>query len=252
MTDINALPFIPAAHYTRGRTKPLLWVVLHSAEGARLASELGNYFHTTTRSASSHIGVGQDGKAAQYVHDNDTAYAAVNANNQGWHVELCGFAHWTRTEWLAHRAMLDTAAACVAKICQAYHIRAAWLTPADLEAGHSGLTTHRTVSAWKPSTGHTDPGPDFPLDVFLALVQHHLAPADWHKDGYTHPTLKEGASGREVIHLQTLLNRHGAHLAADGKFGAMTTSAVKSFQRLVHVAVDGVVGPNTWLHLHTA
>lgn len=252
MTDISGLPFIEAAHYTKGRPAPIKWIVLHSAEGAKTAAALGRYFQETARAASSHIGVGQDGKAAQYVHDGDTAYAAKNANAVGWQVELCGFADWNRSEWLAHRPMLDAAARLVAKACQAFKVRATWLTAADLEAGHSGLVTHRTVSQWKPSTGHTDPGRDFPFDVFLALVKNHLAPADWRGDGYTHPTLKEGASGREVIHLQTLLNRHAAHLKVDGKFGPATTSAVKAYQRSMHIGMDGVVGPMTWKNLHTA
>ena len=40
-------------------------------------------------------------------------------------------------------------------------------------------------------------------------------------------------------------------LTVDGKFGANTTSAVKTFQTLVGISVDGKVGPTTWNNLYT-
>jgi peptidoglycan hydrolase-like protein with peptidoglycan-binding domain len=43
----------------------------------------------------------------------------------------------------------------------------------------------------------------------------------------------------------------GIKLAIDGKFGASTESAVKQIQQSHGIAVDGVVGPNTWSVLVT-
>lgn len=48
-----------------------------------------------------------------------------------------------------------------------------------------------------------------------------------------------------VTELQSLLNHHGADLAVDGEFGAMTDSAVRDFQAEKGLGVDGRVGPNT-------
>lgn len=253
MTDLAGRKFIKARWFRSGRSKSIRMIVIHSAEGAKTADALGNYFATTDRQASSHVGYGQDGSAAQYVHDEDTAYCAKNANADGWHVELCGFHYWNRAEWLAHRPMLNEAAKDCAKIAKAHHIPTVWLTADGVARGTAaGFTTHRVVSKAFPSTGHSDPGPDFPLDVFMSLVIHHMNPKDWRADGHSHPLLREGAKGREVTHLQTLLNRHGAHLRADGVFGSMTTSAVKAYQRSQHIGTDGVVGSVTWQHLHTA
>ncbi len=63
------------------------------------------------------------------------------------------------------------------------------------------------------------------------------------------PILKEGASGAAVENLQSMLNKNGASLDADGQFGPKTTKAVKDFQASRGLAADGVVGPKTWTEL---
>lgn len=63
------------------------------------------------------------------------------------------------------------------------------------------------------------------------------------------PLLREGASGDFVSRLQAALNKGGAGLKVDGKFGPLTATAVKNFQRARGLAVDGIVGKNTWSKL---
>jgi peptidoglycan hydrolase-like protein with peptidoglycan-binding domain len=67
-----------------------------------------------------------------------------------------------------------------------------------------------------------------------------------------HPTLQQGSSGSAVGHLQCLLrNVWGyANVAVDGQFGPITRSAVVTHQQDCHIGVDGIVGPDTWRHLH--
>lgn len=60
----------------------------------------------------------------------------------------------------------------------------------------------------------------------------------------SHPTLRKGSRGAEVIVLQTLL-----HITADGDFGPLTEKAVKTFQAALGLVVDGVVGEKTWAKL---
>src|SRR4051812_4749114 len=62
-------------------------------------------------------------------------------------------------------------------------------------------------------------------------------------DGYedTSPDLKD-----EVKQLQTLLNKQGFSLTADGLFGLDTEKAVKKFQAAHGLHRDGVVGSDTW------
>ena len=66
-------------------------------------------------------------------------------------------------------------------------------------------------------------------------------------------TLKYGSSGDEVKKLQETLNASGNYnLATDGKFGAKTQEAVKAYQKANGLAVDGIVGTNTWGALNKA
>jgi GH25 family lysozyme M1 (1,4-beta-N-acetylmuramidase) len=92
------------------------------------------------------------------------------------------------------------------------------------------------------------------------------APQEWwhvkfctgfhHPDPGTHlqrPVLRVGSGGPGqapwVKKAQKLLDKHGAHIHADGDFGQHTKDAVKTFQRAEHLPTDGVVGKRTWRHL---
>ena len=57
-----------------------------------------------------------------------------------------------------------------------------------------------------------------------------------------------GSTGSDVTELQKLLNKtnNGYNLSEDGKFGAKTQAAVKDYQKKNGLAVDGIVGKNTW------
>lgn len=60
-------------------------------------------------------------------------------------------------------------------------------------------------------------------------------------------TLRNGSKGTQVRVLQWLLNENGYDAGTvDGIFGSNTLKAVKAFQKAAGLAVDGVVGKNTW------
>ena len=65
-------------------------------------------------------------------------------------------------------------------------------------------------------------------------------------------TLRKGSKGDAVRELQTMLLKLGYDLGPcgiDGDFGKATEAAVRSFQSDHRLAVDGVVGKNTWAEL---
>lgn len=68
--------------------------------------------------------------------------------------------------------------------------------------------------------------------------------------------LRQGATGEDVVVLQTMLNRIGQNYPAiprlsqvDGIFGPRTEEAVRVFQSVFGLSVDGVVGRATWYKL---
>ncbi|WP_030334075.1 peptidoglycan-binding protein [Streptomyces sp. NRRL B-1381] len=70
-----------------------------------------------------------------------------------------------------------------------------------------------------------------------------VGPATWPELVYT---LRQGADGSHVRALQTALNKRSAGLAVDGGFGSVTRSAVRAYQGVNRLVVDGEAGPVTW------
>lgn len=64
------------------------------------------------------------------------------------------------------------------------------------------------------------------------------------------PVLRKGDHNDHVRFLQGELNKLGAKLKPDGRFGKETEKAVKTFQKLNGLDQDGVVGPETWSRLN--
>ena len=58
--------------------------------------------------------------------------------------------------------------------------------------------------------------------------------------------IQYGAKGSDVKRLQEILNNSGYGLDVDGEFGAKTQAAVRDYQSKNKLAVDGIVGTNTW------
>lgn len=66
------------------------------------------------------------------------------------------------------------------------------------------------------------------------------------------PTVRNGDSGNAVKILQLALVAYEYNIGkygADGDFGSDTESAVRKFQKRSGIAVDGIVGENTWSEL---
>jgi peptidoglycan hydrolase-like protein with peptidoglycan-binding domain len=63
--------------------------------------------------------------------------------------------------------------------------------------------------------------------------------------------VQQGSTGDAVRAAQSQIHRRGdgAHVAIDGIFGPETNEAVRAFQTLLGLSVDGIVGPQTWDHL---
>jgi hypothetical protein len=63
--------------------------------------------------------------------------------------------------------------------------------------------------------------------------------------------VQQGSNGDAVRAVQSQIHGRGAgaHIAIDGIFGPDTNDAVRAFQTLLGLSVDGIVGQQTWNHL---
>ena len=64
--------------------------------------------------------------------------------------------------------------------------------------------------------------------------------------------VQQGSNGDAVRAVQSQIHGRGDGanvVAVDGVFGPITNDAVRAFQTLLGLSVDGIVGPQTWIHL---
>lgn len=178
------MTFVQARWFYKGRSKAIRLIVVHctvSPEMGTGAEDVARYFANlpVSNKASAHR-VGDSDSEITCVNDEDTAFAAAGANSDGLHYELVGRPEQTRAEWLDQYSTLELATALptVRGWSEKYGIPLRWLTVEEVADGVTkGVTDHATVSAAFPkvSTGHWDPGPNFPRDIF-PVPDPHPAP----------------------------------------------------------------------------
>jgi hypothetical protein len=168
-----------AVHSSGPRSaRQVRYIVLHSTEGdtARGAAE---YFTTQASGGSANLVV-DDHECYRTLADLVIPWGAPPLNTSGFHIEQAGFAAWIRTEWLAHEPTIERAAYKAALRCERFSIPARVLNVAQLRADFAmheprgGVVTHATVSAAFGQSDHTDPGPNYPLGLFLTRLQFYL------------------------------------------------------------------------------
>ena len=180
MFETESWPFVKAKHFTpvTGRRKVRV-IVIHDMEYPEhdnSAEAVAHYFATTDTQASAHICV-DNNSIVQCVKDNDVAWAAPGANNDGIQVELTGYAKQSRGEWLDKYStnLLEMAGDAVAQYCLKYTIPPIQLLNKELMAGQKGIVGHRQVSQVYRRSDHMDPGNNLPWDKFLDIVRDYVA-----------------------------------------------------------------------------
>lgn len=168
------IPFVQARWYTRGRKGGVDLIVIHDMEAPesdKTAENVAQNFRTTDRQASTHYCIDND-SIVQCVRDEDTAWAAPGANANGLQLEHAGYASQRISDWTDgySTAELGLSAQLTYKLCQKFKIPAVYVDAEGLKAGKRGITTHRAVTAAFHKSDHTDPGPNFPMDLYLSLV----------------------------------------------------------------------------------
>lgn len=171
------IPFVPAKNFTQAlEGRPVRWLVLHSMENPEkptAAEDVAMWFAgPRAPQGSAHVCVDSD-SAVQSVRLRDVAWGAPGANRAGVHIEHAGWANQTADDWRDpfSLAMLKISAKLGAEICDRYDLPVLFVPAEGILKGQKGITTHAEVSlAFKTPGGHTDPGPHFPMEIYLSLA----------------------------------------------------------------------------------
>lgn len=176
--------WIPSPNYSsRGGAKVRL-IVLHTAEGATTIEELGNFFAKKSTNASSHTGIDdKKGVIGEYVKRDQKSWTQVNANPVSVSAELCGFAKWSRDEWMKHPNMLANCAEWIKEEAAKFDIPIVALNNSQAQGSGKGVCQHSNLGSW--GGGHHDCGAGFPMDYVLDLAKggdDDLGYPDWFWD----------------------------------------------------------------------
>lgn len=191
MTQSSEYPdlrWIPPAAYGSGRDgKAVRYIVIHYTAGSERSTSAEDgaaYDQSRTDGTSTHY-FADSNSVVQCVLTKDRANAArTKGNRLGIQYELCGTVQ-TRAQWLDDASLptLQNAARQAARDCKKYELpvrrlsvaetRAAWY---DYPAGPKGIVGHVDCTNAYPEDGgdHTDPGSEFPWDVFLDMVRAEM------------------------------------------------------------------------------
>lgn len=164
----------------------IIWVALHTAEGSRRRSDLYNFFDTV-RSGSSHGGADGTGLDDGWVPDERSAWTLLNGNPVSLNLEMCGFARWTREQWLSEgtvdgcvnpRQMVRNAAEWARRKCEKHSIPKTYISIDGVASRRPGIIAHRDYTFGAGDGDHTDIGLNFPWDVFFADMNAGTTPEE--------------------------------------------------------------------------
>lgn len=184
-TSEGFIAFIQAKNYTPIATpRRIRMIVIHTMEcletpeaGENTALWFAGQTSFDPPQASAHYCVDED-SIVQCVRDQDWAWHAGKVNGYSLGIEHAGFAKQTSADWEddASRAILANSAKLTAKLALLHGIEPRFLTAGKITNDKlTGFTGHVTVNeALYKGKGHTDPGADFPWELYLALVREAM------------------------------------------------------------------------------
>ena len=170
------MQFVQARNYYRGRRKSVRLIVIHTMETPQkpgTALSVARWFAGPDAPIASAHYCFDDAETVQCVREEDTAWHAPGVNSESVGFEHSGSAALRHAGWVDRYSQLVlTRSARQAAITAARHrIPLVHLTNEQLAAGAPGFVGHIQVTEVYKQGDHTDPGPEYPWDAYLKLVQ---------------------------------------------------------------------------------
>jgi N-acetylmuramoyl-L-alanine amidase-like protein len=145
-------------------------IVIHCTQ-SNSARSSAQWFVNTRAQGSAHLVV-DDVECFRTLDSNIIPWGAKGANTRGFHIEIAGFAQWSKQDWMKHSQALRRAAYKAAVHAVKFGIPIRMLTAQQLKAGHKGFVTHALCT--KAFGGsHTDPGSHCPTEQLMAWAKEY-------------------------------------------------------------------------------
>ena len=175
--------YLRPANYYRGRQRRLRVIVIHTMETPETTGRAlwcARWFaglEGPAPVASAHACI-DDRSVIRCLPASDTAFAAPGANADGYQIEHAGYMRQSAADWADafSSKQLALSAAHAREIALANSIPFVHLTNEELAAEKSGFIGHDQASSVYKQSDHTDPGPAFPWDHYLAMVRQTSNP----------------------------------------------------------------------------
>ena len=243
--------WIPSPNYSSRGGSGVRLIVVHTAEGATTYQSLGSYFANPASEVSSHTGIDDTpGTVGEYVTAGNKSWCAANANPYSIQTELCAFAAWSRAEWDAHPTMLDNCKAWIEEEAGRYGIPVRKISESEAAAGQAGVVGHADLGF--ANNDHWDPGPNFPWDRVVSGAPSSPGGGGGPAAGggaappFPGTLLRNTTHGHGSATWQGQMAARGWAIGVDDIYGGESERVCRSFQSEKGLAVDGVVGPDTW------
>lgn len=157
----------------------VIWLAVHTTEGIMRAVDLRAWEAWPGSSHASNDETGvlltpEDG----FVPYERAAWTLRAGNSISENIEQCGWARWTRAEWLARPKLLDTTARWLADRSKARGIPIRRLTPQQIRNREPGILGHADYTYATGDGTHSDPGTGYPWDVVLAGARAYADPPE--------------------------------------------------------------------------
>ena len=247
----------PLVNYTRispnstnPRRSAIKKITPHHMAGNLTVESCGNVFATTARKASSHYGIGTDGRVGMYVEEKNRAWTSSSSANDDQAVTIEVANDEVGGNWhVSDKALAKLIDLCT-DICQRNGIKK--LTYTGDSRGN--LTTHNMF------TPTNCPGPylESKLPYVADEVNKRLGIiVEPDKNGCPYGTstalVKDGSVGTHVKRCQWYLSELGYNVGLiDGICGRKTVNEITNFQIVKGLEADGICGAQTWAALESA